>query len=90
MSLALQPLSAGHSTEFSQGNHSKTIQPREINLTLLDSLGSCESIYVYFKPKNWWKHELNHFKDNRNTILNQFSSLTSDNKMARETKIQSF
>ena len=29
----------------------KLIQPREINLTSLDCLGSCESIYVYFKPK---------------------------------------
>ena len=38
-------------TEFSQAGNSKTIQPREINLTSLDSLGSCESIYVYFKPK---------------------------------------
>ena len=36
------------------------------------------------------KRELNHFKDNRNTILDLFSSLTSDNKMAREMKIQSF
>ena len=52
-SLALQPLSAGNSTEFSQADNSKTIQPREINLTSLDSLGSCESIYVYFKPKHW-------------------------------------
>ena len=49
-SLALQPLSAGNSAEFSQVNNSKTI-PREIHLTSLDSLGSCESIYVYFKPK---------------------------------------
>ena len=87
-SLALQPLSAGNSTEFSQANNSKTIQPREINLTSLDSLGSCESIYV--NPKNWEKHELNHFKDNRNTILDLFSSLTCDNKMDREAKIQSF
>ena len=37
-------------------------------------------------PKNWEKHELNHFKDNRNTILDLFSSLTCDNKMARERK----
>ena len=50
-SLALQPLSAGNSAEFSQADNSKTIQPREINLTSLDSLGFCESIYVYFKPK---------------------------------------
>ena len=50
-SLALQPLSAGNSTEFSQADNSKTIQPREKNLTSLDSLGSCESIYVHFKPK---------------------------------------
>ena len=48
--LALQPLSAGNSAEFSQADNSKTIQPREINLILLDSLGFCESIYVYFKP----------------------------------------
>ena len=38
-SLALQPLSAGNSAEFSQADNSKTIQPREIILTLLDSLG---------------------------------------------------
>ena len=50
-SLALQPLSAGNSAEFSQADISKTIQPREINLTSLDSLGFCESICVYFKPK---------------------------------------
>ena len=48
--LALQPLSAGNSAEFSQADNSKTIEPREINLTRLDSLGFCESIYVYFKP----------------------------------------
>ena len=48
--LALQPFSTGNAAEFSQANYSKTIQPREINLTSLDSLGSCESIYVYFKP----------------------------------------
>ena len=50
-SLALQPLSAGNSAEFSQADNSKTVQPRVINLTSLDSLGSCESICVYFKPK---------------------------------------
>ena len=41
-SLALQPLSAGNSAEFSQAGNSKTIQPTEINLTSLDSLGSLE------------------------------------------------
>ena len=71
-SLALQPLSAGNFAEFSQGGNSKTIQPREINLTSLDSLGSRESIYIYFKPKNRQKYELNHFKDNRDTILDLF------------------
>ena len=50
-SLALQPLSSGNSAEFSQADNSKTIYSREINLTSLDSLGFCESIYVYFKPK---------------------------------------
>ena len=50
-SLALQQLSAGNSAEFSQADNSKTIQPREINLTSLDFLGSRESIYIYFKPK---------------------------------------
>ena len=89
-SLALQPLSAGNSTEFSQADKSKTIQPRKINLTSLDSLGSGESINVYFKPKNWEKHELNYFKDNRNPILDLFWSLTSEHKIARETEIQSF
>ena len=47
----LQPLSAGNSTEFSQADNLKTIQHRGTNLTSLDSLGSCESIYVHFKPK---------------------------------------
>ena len=32
-SLALQPLSAGNSAEFSQADNSNTVQPREINLT---------------------------------------------------------
>ena len=50
-SLALQPLSAGNSAEFSQAANSKTIQRRVTNLTSLDSLGSCESIFVYFKPQ---------------------------------------
>ena len=48
-SLALQPLSAGNSAEFSQADNLKTIQRRATNLTSLDSLGSCESIYVHFK-----------------------------------------
>ena len=45
---------ARNSAEFSQADiidNSRTVQPREINLTSLDSLGSCESIYVYLKPK---------------------------------------
>ena len=46
-SLDLQPLSAGNSAEFSEANNSKTTQHRVMNLTPLDSLGSCESIYVY-------------------------------------------
>ena len=71
-SLALQPLSAGNSAEFSQADNSKTVQHREINLTSLDSLGSRASIYIYFKPKNREKYELNHFQDNRNTILDLF------------------
>ena len=50
-SLALQPLSAGNSAEFSQAQNSRTIQHRAINLTSMDSLGSWESIYVHFKPK---------------------------------------
>ena len=54
-SLALQPLSAGNSAEFSQADNSKTVHPREINLTSLDSLGSGESICVYFKPKKLGK-----------------------------------
>ena len=55
---------------------------------MLDSLGSCESIYNMYtsNPKNWEKHELNHFKDNWYTILDLFSSLTCDNKMARENE----
>ena len=31
------------------------------------------------------KHELNHFEDNRNTILDLLWSLTSEHEMARET-----
>ena len=50
-SLALQPLSAGNSAEFSQADNSKTIQRRATNFTSMDSLGSCESIYVHLKPK---------------------------------------
>ena len=42
------------------------------------------------KPINLEKHELNHFEDNRNTILELFWSLTSEHEMARETEIQSF
>ena len=61
-----------------------------MNLTSLDSLGTCESIYVHFKTIKLEKHEFNHFNDNRNTILNLFWSLTSQHEMARETKIQSF
>ena len=41
---------AGNSAEFLQADNSKTIQRRVTNLTSLDSLGSCESIYVYLKP----------------------------------------
>ena len=48
--LALQPFSAGNASEISQADNSRTIQRRAMNLTSLDSLGSCESIYVYFKP----------------------------------------
>ena len=44
--MALQPLLAGNSTEFLQADTLKTIQPKELNHTSLDSLGSCESIYV--------------------------------------------
>ena len=43
---SLKPFSAGNSAEFSQADNSKTIQPTEINLTSLDSLGSCESICI--------------------------------------------
>ena len=50
--LALQPLSAGNSSEFSQANNFKTIQHRAMALISLDSLGPWESIYVYFKPIN--------------------------------------
>ena len=49
--LALQPLSAANFAEFSQADNSKTIQRRATNLTSLDSLGFCESIYVHFKPQ---------------------------------------
>ena len=51
-SLALQPLSAGNSAEFSQADNSKTIQcTRATNFTSMDFLGSCELIYVHVKPK---------------------------------------
>ena len=43
-------LSSGNSAEFSQENNSQTIQSRAMKLTSLDSLGTCELIYVYFKP----------------------------------------
>ena len=49
-SLALQPLSAGNSAEFSQADNSKTIQCKATNLSSLDSLGACESIYVLTNP----------------------------------------
>ena len=88
-SLALQPLSAGNSTEFSQADNSKTIHRRAMNVASLDSLGSWESIYVYFKTIKLEKHELNHFQDKWNTILDLFLSLASEHEMARETKIQS-
>ena len=68
-SLALQPLSAGNSAELLQADNSKTIQRRTMNLTSLDSLGSWESIFVYIKIIKLENRELNHFKDNRNTIL---------------------
>ena len=51
-SLALQPLSAGNTAELSKADNSKTTQCRAMNLTPMDSLGSCESIYIYFKPIN--------------------------------------
>ena len=70
--LALQPLSAGNSAEFSQVGNSKTIQPRTWNLTSLDSIGLWESIYVYFKIIKLENCKLDHFKDNRNTILYLF------------------
>ena len=41
-SLALQPLSAGNSAEFSQADNSKTIQPRKVNLTSLDLKSSLD------------------------------------------------
>ena len=48
--LALQPLSAGNSTEFSEADNLKTMPSKATNLASLDSLGSCESISVHFKP----------------------------------------
>ena len=45
--------------------------------------------YLPYIELNLEKHELNHFEDNRNTILELFWSLTSEHEMARETKIQS-
>ena len=84
-SLASQTLSAGNSRLIFTTGNSKPIQRRALNLVPLDSLGSWESIYVYFKTINLEKHELNHFEDNRNTILDLFWSLTSEHEMARET-----
>ena len=49
-SLALQPLLAENSAEFSQADNSKTKQPRAMNFSSLDSLGSCESI-LQVEPK---------------------------------------
>ena len=51
-SLALQPLSAGNSRLIFTTDNSKPIQRRALNLVSLDSLGSWESIYVYFKTIN--------------------------------------
>ena len=51
-SLTLQPLSAGNSAEFSEADNSRNTHCRAINLTSFDALGSCESIYVCFKPIN--------------------------------------
>ena len=34
--------------------------------------GSLESVYKYFKTIKLENHELNHFEDNRNTILDLF------------------
>ena len=83
-------LSAGNSRLIFTTDNSKPIQHRALNLVSLDSLGSWESIYVYFKTINLEKHELNNFEDNRNIILDLFWSLTSEHEMARERKIQSF
>ena len=42
-SLALQPLSTGNSSEFSQVDNSRTIQRRAMSLISMDFLGSWES-----------------------------------------------
>ena len=68
----LQPISAENSTEFLQANNSKSVQHRAMNLTSLDFIGSCESIYG-FKPI---KDELNHLKDNRSSIFGQSPAST--------------
>ena len=80
----LQPLSAGNSAEFSQVDNSKTIQSSAMKLTLLDSLGSWESIYVYFNIVTWKNHEGNHFEG-----ISLFRSITSDHEKARKTRIHS-
>ena len=59
-----------------------------MKLTPLDSLGSCETNYVYFKPIKLRKHEFNHFEGNQNTIISLFRSLTSDHEKVRETNTQ--
>ena len=86
--LALQPLSAGNSTEFSQTGNSKTIH-RMMKLISLYYFGSWESIYIYFKTIKLKKRELNHFDGDWNTIISLFRSLASNHKKARETKIHS-
>ena len=49
--MALQPRSAGYSTEFSQAvDYLKTIQHKSDESYIIGFLSSCKSIYVYFKP----------------------------------------
>ena len=52
-SLALQPLSAENSTEFSQADNSKTIQHTTVKLTSLDSLGNVNR-FMYISNSYIW------------------------------------
>ena len=46
-----------------------------MNLTSLDSFGSCESIYVHLNTTEVENYEENHFEDEKNIKLAQHCSM---------------